>query len=253
MGLGDPMRWRSLGRFGAGILAGFFALTDARASLVKTGGSPPLVMPNTLLVEAGERLGPSPSPAAQGKTARPVANVKESPRTCSAVAVRIPLQGTRIVTARHCADHRSLEVFDEDHHVTPIEQVDAAGEVDLSVLEVVGKLPWPGLEMRSAESVPVGERLCAWRMRRGLSGIARERICARVARRDERAGAAPLLVMNHPYPAGTSGSALVDREGRVVGIVVASTGLTGLAEPIEGVLKLPPPPRLAADVQASGR
>jgi hypothetical protein len=53
--------------------------------------------------------------------------------------------------------------------------------------------------------------------------------------------------MNHPYPAGTSGSALVDREGRVVGIVIASTGVTGLAEPIEGVLVLPPPPRLAAE------
>jgi hypothetical protein len=55
--------------------------------------------------------------------------------------------------------------------------------------------------------------------------------------------------MNHPYPAGTSGSALVDREGRVVGIVVASNGITGVAEPIEGVLKLPPPLKLAAETQ----
>jgi hypothetical protein len=223
-----------------------FALTNAHASLVKTDGSPPLIMPNTLLVEAGERVGPGPETGAKDKAARPVANVKRSPRTCSAVAVKIPHQGTRIVTARHCADHRTLEVLDEEHQVTPIEQIDAAGEVDLSVLEIGSKIPWPGLEMGSSASLPIGERLCAWRMRRGLSGIARERICAKLVRRDERAGADPLLVMSHPYPAGTSGSALVDREGRVVGIVVASTGLAGLAEPIEGVLKLPPPPRLAA-------
>jgi hypothetical protein len=161
--------------------------------------------------------------------------------------VRVPHQGTRIVTARHCADHRSLEVLDDDHLVTPIYQVDATGEVDLSVLELGKKVPWPGLEMRPAASVSAGERLCAWRMRRSLSGIFRERICGRLVRREARPGASPLLVMNHPYPAGTSGSALVDREGRVVGIVVASTGLTGLAEPIEGVLMLPLAPRLAAE------
>jgi len=232
-----------------GALAGAFALADAEASLVKAGGSPPLVMPNTLLVEAGEPIGPAPAGVAPNQ-ARPVSNVKQSPRICSAVAVRIPSQGTRIVTARHCADHRSLEVLDEDHRVTPVDQVDAGGDVDLSVLEVAGKVPWPGLEMRSAATVVVGERLCAWRMQRGPSGILRERICAKVLRRDERPGAAPLLVMGHPYPAGTSGSALVDREGRVVGIVVASTGLTGLAEPIDAVLTLPPPPRLAADTHA---
>lgn len=243
------MRMRSVRWWGVGICAGFCALSNAHASLDKTEGSPPLVMPNTLLVEAGERVGPGPDAGTGEKAARPVANVKQSPRTCSAFAVKIPGQGTRIVTARHCADHRVLEVLDEEHHVEPVQQVDAAGEVDLSVLEVVGKLPWPGLEMGSSASLPIGERLCAWRMRRGLSGMARERICAKVARREERAGADPLIVMNHPYPAGTSGSALVDREGRVVGIVVASTGLAGLAEPIEGVLKLPPPPRLAAAVE----
>jgi S1-C subfamily serine protease len=243
------MRFRVLGTWGLGIGAVLCAMTNAHASLVKSEGSPPVIMPNTLLVEAGERVGPgtdAPEKGEKGKTARPVANFKQSPSTCSAVAVKVPHQGTRIVTARHCADHRMVEVLDEDHHVSPIQQVDAAGEVDLSVLEVAGKLPWPGLEMGSSAAVTIGDRLCAWRMRRGPSGIEHERICAKVARRDERAGADPLLVMNHPYPAGTSGSALVDREGRVVGIVVASTGLSGIAEPIEGVLKLPPPPKVAA-------
>jgi Trypsin-like peptidase domain len=163
-----------------------------------------------------------------------------TPRTCAAAAVRVPHLGTRIVTARHCADHRSLEVLDEQHQVTPVGQLDARGGVDLAVLEMDGVIPWRGLEMRSASTVPVGERLCAWHMRRDDAGIARERICGRVVRHEQRAGGAPLLVMNHPYPAGTSGSALVDRAGRVVGIVVASTGLTGLAEPIDEVLRLPP-------------
>jgi hypothetical protein len=247
------MRFGGWGTWGVGIGVALFAMTNAHASLVKSEGSPPVMMPNTLLVEAGERVGPVTDGGEKGKAAHPVANVKQSPSTCSAVAVKVPHQGTRIVTARHCADHRMLEVLDEEHHVTPIQQVDAAGEVDLSVLEVAGKLPWPGLEMGSSAAVPIGERLCAWRMRRGVSGIERERICAKVARRDERAGADPLLVMNHPYPAGTSGSALVDREGRVVGIVVASTGLSGLAEPIEGVLKLPPPPKLAAATEGGNQ
>jgi hypothetical protein len=229
-------------------LSAAFALvgaTGADASLVKPNGSPPLKMPNTLLVESDEPRTEKAEMLVSGAT-RPALHDKHSPRTCSAAAVRIPERGTRIVTARHCADHRNVQVLDEEHHLTPIRQVDAAGEVDLSVLEVDEKLPWPGFEMASAASLPIGERLCAWHMWRGPNGILRERICARLIRRQERVGADPLLVLNHPYPAGTSGSALVDREGRVVGIVVASTGVSGLAEPIDGVLKLPPPPMLAA-------
>jgi hypothetical protein len=217
----------------------------AGASLVKPSGSPPLVMPNTLLVESNEPRTPKAEQLVSGAI-RPASHEKHSPRTCSAAAVRIPERGTRIVTARHCADHRNVEVLDEQHQLTPTRQIDAAGEVDLSVLEVDGKVPWEGFEMASAATVPLGERLCAWHMWRGPSGLLRERICAQLVRRQERVGADPLLVLNHPYPAGTSGSALVDREGRVVGIVVASTGVSGLAEPIDGVLKLPPPPTLAA-------
>ena len=233
---------------GAGALSAALTLVDATgasASLVKPNGSPPLIMPNTLLVESDEPRTERAERVVSGAT-RPALNDKHSPRTCSAAAVRVPDRGTRIVTARHCADHRNVEVLDEQHQLTPTRQVDAPGEVDLSVLEVDGKVPWEGFEMASAASVPIGERLCAWHMWRGPSGILRERICARLIRRQERVGADPLLVLNHPYPAGTSGSALVDREGRVVGIVVASTGVSGLAEPIDGVLKLPPPPTLAA-------
>jgi hypothetical protein len=247
------MRRRGYRSWGLGLFFGIFALAGAQAAaqapLVKAGGSPPLIMPNTLLVEAGERLGSSSLKATPAKMGRTVADVKHSPRTCSAVAILVPRQGVRIVTARHCADHRSLEVLDEKHQVTPVAQVDAQDQVDLSVLEVGARLPWPGLEMRSQARVAIGERLCAWRMRREGSGIARERICARLLRRQTRSGADPLLVMSHPYPAGTSGRALVDRRGRVVGIVVASTGYAGLAEPIDGVLRLPSAPKLPAEVE----
>jgi hypothetical protein len=229
------MNGRLLGALGAGILAGSLGLGEAHSSL-KDDGSLPLVMPNTLLVEAGERVGPAPEQGTQPKVVQAVADLKRSPRSCSAAAVQITGRGTRIVTARHCADHRALDVLDDDHQVTPVGEIDAVGDVDLAVLDVKGTLPWSGLEMRSSASVADGERLCAWRMHRGIAGLQHERICARVLRREARPGAKPLMVMSHPYPAGTSGSALVDAKGRVVGIVVASTGLTGLAEPIEGVL-----------------
>jgi len=241
------MRARTIGGWLVGVFAGLCALTNAEASLVKSKGSPPLVMPNTLLVEAGERLGPAPA-ALVPKLARTVADAKRSPQTCAAVAVKVPHQGTRIVTARHCADHRSLEIMDADHAVRPVGQIDSPTGVDLSVLEIAGDAPWSGLTMRSAASVATGERLCAWRMHRDGERIVRERICARLTGRKARPGVESLLIMSHPYPAGTSGSALVDRRGRVVGIVVASTGLAGLAEPIEGVLRVPvPAPRIAGD------
>ena len=211
----------------------------AEASLVKGEGSPPLVMPNTLLVEAGEPLGDGLPRATASKMGRAVADTKRSPRTCAAAAVRFPQGVARIVTARHCADHRRLAVLDNEHQVTPVREIDADGDVDLSLLEVAGPLPWAGLEAAPSSSAAPGDRLCAWHMWRTEAGIERERICARLLRREERKGAEPLLVMSHPYPAGTSGSALVDRRGRAVGIVVASNGFSGLAEPIEEAWKLP--------------
>jgi hypothetical protein len=233
-------RWA---RTSARVLAAFAVIlasaVGADASLDKQDGSPPLVMPGTLLVEAGERVDGSSSARAASKSARTVADAKMSPRTCAAAAVSIPRIGTRIVTARHCGDHRMLEVIDEQHQLTPVAEVDARQGVDLAVLETGSAVPWPGLVMRSASTVQMGERLCAWHLRRGSGGIVRDRICGRVAGREAREVGAPLLIMNHPYPAGTSGSALVDRAGRVVGIVVASTGLTGIAEPIDEVLRFP--------------
>src|SRR6266540_2054240 len=232
------MRGSRFTRWTAGVVVGLLSLADAEASLEKPDGSPPLIMPNTLLVEAGERTAAAPTTASPGSNGRTIAHAKESPRTCSAAAIRVPHQGTRIVTARHCADHRVLEVLDEKYHVTPFRQVDADGEVDLSVLEVSGKIPWSGLEMSSAANVAIGDRLCAWRMRRGLSGIVRERICARLVRRDDRPGADPLLVTSHPYPAGTSGRALVVRLGLDDGPVAVERNREAVPRALHGTTQL---------------
>jgi hypothetical protein len=139
------------------------------------------------------------------------------------------------VTAKHCAAE-VLEVFDERHHVVPVGRVLMGHNVDLALLEVHGALPWHGLEPRQSSTLSIGERLCAWRFERGLGGVARERICGHIVRLTPRAGAPPLIELNHPYPPGTSGSALVDRDGRIAGVVVATNTDVGLAEPIDTVL-----------------
>src|SRR3954470_17882592 len=194
----------------------------AWASLVKATGSPPLNMPNVLALEGRSMPGDAIAPA----------NTRGAHGSCAASAIRLPVLGTRLVTARHCANE-VLEVFDEQHRVEPTGRTHPPGDVDIALLDVAGKLPWGGLEPRAAATLEIGERLCAWRIERKLSGLlARERICARLLRTLARASAAPLLVLSHPYPRGTSGSALVDRDGKVVGVVVASTGEEGLAEPI---------------------
>jgi hypothetical protein len=207
------------------LLATAGALPGAQAALVKPYGSPPLVMPNTLALEHA------------GAAAAALGTSRSYDATCAAAAVRLPRVGTRLVTARHCANG-SIEVFDERHRVAPIGRTDAAGEIDLALLEVSGRLPWSGLEVRSASTLAPGERLCAWRMRRTELAFSRERICGRLLRTLERPQGPPLLLMSHPYPPGTSGSALVDRDGRIVGIVTASTGEAGIAEPIDSAVAL---------------
>jgi hypothetical protein len=198
----------------------------AAASLVKATGSPPLDMPNILALEGKSMPAGEVSPA----------NTRGARGSCAASAIRLPGLGPRLVTARHCAQE-VLEVFDEKHHVQPLSATQVPGDVDIALLNVAGKLPWDGLEPRAAATLEVGERLCAWRLERREGGLARERICARFLRGTPRPDAAPLLVLSHPYPRGTSGSALVDRSGRVVGVVVASTGEEGIAEPIDTLLR----------------
>jgi hypothetical protein len=182
-------------------------------------------MPNVLALEGGTLPSDQISPV----------NTRSARGSCAASAIRLPKLGPKLVTARHCASE-VLAVYDEEHRVKPIGRTDARDDVDIATLDVPGKLPWSGLEPRSATKLEIGERLCAWRLEQRATGLARERICARFVRSIERPHGPPLLVMSHPYPRGTSGSALVDRKGLVVGVVVASTGEEGIAEPIDTLL-----------------
>ncbi len=204
--------------------------TQAHGSLVKPNGSPPLEMPNTLGIETR----PPKTPARPGNALN-TASTSATTGRCAASAVRLARSGVRIVTAKHCAAE-VLEVFDERHRVVPVGRSFVGNDVDLALLDVRGTLPWRGLEPRKCATLQVGERLCAWRFERAASGVSRERICGRVVRLSPRAGAPPLIELNHPYPPGTSGSALVDRDGRIAGVVVASNTDVGVAEPIDTVL-----------------
>jgi hypothetical protein len=89
-------RWM---KCGAGALSAALALVDttgASASLVKPNGSPPLGMPNTLLVESDEPRSEKAEMVVSGAT-RPALHDKHSPRTCSAAAVGGAHPGNRRV------------------------------------------------------------------------------------------------------------------------------------------------------------
>ena len=212
------------------------------AAFLKSEGVPPVVAANTLLLE-GEvsLLQPvalrSSAAVTRADDADPTSlfTAKYRGKTCSAAAIRIPGHGVHLVTALHCADGANLELFDGQRSIRPRVVRRSLPGIDLAVLDLPAPSGWSGLATRPAASVPLGERLCAWRVSRGPVGLKRERICARLMSRQARAGASSLLVMSHPYPLGTSGSPLVDAEGRAVGVVVASDGLSGFAEPIESV------------------
>lgn len=216
------------------------------APAAKANVVPPAIAANTLLLEA-EDLVESTADAA-GETSgdgepAPVLLAKYHAKTCSAVAVRVPHGGVRVVTASHCAAE-GLALFDGHRWVPPRAAVKAADGSDLAVLNF-GQARWPGLATRPAASVAIGERLCAWRASRGAHGVRRESICGRLVDRKARDGAPAWLVTSLPYPPGTSGSPLVDAAGRAVGIVVASDGLAGFAEPIEAVFSIVASGRLA--------
>jgi hypothetical protein len=166
----------------------------------------------------------------------PIVSAKFHPKTCSAAAVQIPNRGVRVVTAAHCSGD-GLSLFDGRHWLEPRSTWRASDGSDLALLDFAVPA-WSGLPTRSSTSVAIGERLCAWRVTRHDDRLHRESICARLVDRKSRPDGQPLLVTSHPYPCGTSGSPLVDVEGRAVGVVVASNGLVGFAEPIEAVLAI---------------
>jgi hypothetical protein len=122
-------------------------------------------------------------------------------------------------------------------------RLDASGGVDVSILDAGPSLPWDALPARASATVAPGERLCAVRVETTSRGLFREPICARVLHTLSREGEPPLLVLGHPFPHGTSGSPLLDAEGRAVGVVVATTDVAGFAEPIEAVVAVARAPR----------
>jgi len=246
--------WRAVGAL-SGLAYSLAASAHAGdAAFLKSDEALPVVASNTMLLE-GEASFVRPAVLRSSGGAEPVDDAdppshlaaKYHARTCSAAAIRIPGNGVRLVTALHCTDEANLELFDGQRSIRPRVSRRGLAGIDVALLDLPAPNGWAGLATRPASSVPFGERLCAWRMSRGSAGLKRERICARLMSRQSRAGANPLLVMSHPYPLGTSGSPLVDVEGRAVGVVVASDGLAGFAEPIESVFALALSPGASAN------
>ena len=163
--------------------------------------------------------------------------------SCTAGVVDLPEAGPHIVTAKHCLGE-GLAVFDDGDEVTVTGHRQAEGEIDVALLETEASLSSTALPTRASSSLRRGERLCAYRIAKEDGRVARQRICGRFLRFATREGAPPLLLVGTPFPRGASGSPLLDEEGNVVGVVVATQESWGLAEPIEAASSLTPrPPR----------
>lgn len=173
---------------------------------------------------------------------------------CTASVIDLPGTGPRIVTARHCDGH-DPSIFTERRTIVPTQRREIPNGPDVAVLETAGPLP-EGLRVlstRASSSLREGEELCAFRTTKTLEGLTHERVCGKFAGTTFRLdGGRPRLVVNRPFEHGTSGSPLLDAQGRAVGIVVSTTASEGFAEPIEEAgraakavafsTKLSPPP-----------
>jgi hypothetical protein len=236
-------RWATAGVLSCAVWGAVWphALADVGAPF-KADPTPAAVVANTLLVEAEQDVEPAAERRDNGGDDRsaefdsPVLAAKFRPKTCAAAAVRIPRRGVRVITASHCAGD-GLALFDGDRWLSPRATKRSTDGSDLAVLEFAATA-WSGLPLRLSSSLAIGERLCAWHMSRGATGVRRESICGRLIERRDRPSGYAWLVIGHPYPSGTSGSPLVDADGRVVGVVVASDGMAGFAEPIEAVFAI---------------
>lgn len=157
--------------------------------------------------------------------------------TCTALVMPFPDHEARIVTAKHCLSE-GLQVFDADHSLSVSSHRAAPGAVDLASLAVEGPLPFPPLQLRASSSLQIGERLCALRIETTPSGPSRQEICGRFLGFEARDDAPPTLRLSSPFPRGTSGGPLLDADGKLVGVVVASQGEYGIAEAAEAALVL---------------
>lgn len=176
----------------------------------------------------------------EGETAAASFKKRETGASCTAAVVDFGEGGAVVITAKHCLGGE-ITVFDEAHSLEVSGQNEAKGEIDLALLETERPLPFTSLRPRPTKTLEEGERLCAQRVERGFGKLGRQTVCGRFGGFVERGDAPPLLRVRTPFPRGASGSPLVDHAGRVVGIVVASEGESGLAEPIEAAASLTRP------------
>lgn len=112
---------------------------------------------------------------------------------------------------------------------------------DVAALKIsAGGLPYlvPG----SNAALTSGDAVYAVTNANGLAWSATEGIISAVRPADEIPGAGSgfrLLQFNAPIAPGSSGGALVDRTGELVGIITGAAGNSGFAVPIDSVLGLP--------------
>jgi hypothetical protein len=129
----------------------------------------------------------------------------------------------------------SGEVFD---------QVDLLGSDerrDVAALKIAaGALP--ALDLGSTAGLAQGDPVYAVTNAGGLAWSATEGILSAIRPADEIPGAGSgfrLLQFSAPIAPGSSGGALVDKTGALIGIITANQGNAGFAVPIENVLGLP--------------
>lgn len=100
----------------------------------------------------------------------------------------------------------------------------------------------PALAPGSSEKLAQGDRVYAVTNANGLAWSATSGIIAAIRPADEVPGAGSgfrLLQFTAPIAPGSSGGALVDHTGALVGIITRGDGAAGFAVPIESVLGLP--------------
>jgi putative serine protease PepD len=100
---------------------------------------------------------------------------------------------------------------------------------DLAILEVIGTVPSPPLELGDSDRVQVGQTVLAFGSPYGLDGTLTEGIVS--ARRDVPGiggtTARRLIQTDAPINPGNSGGPLVDRRGRVIGVNTAILSRSG--------------------------
>ena len=127
------------------------------------------------------------------------------------------------------------EVFDK------VELLGSDERRDVAALKISGG-GLANLVPRSNADLVSGDAIYAVTNANGLTWSSTEGIISAIRQADEVPGAGSgfrLLQFSAPIAPGSSGGALVDQAGELVGIITGSTGNSGFAVPIKSVLGLP--------------